>query len=93
MDIDCDGANRLAGKCANDPSGQSITAFKDQVVTISGGILSDLNANVHPYVVFGNSGANPSFDPQLYRMQPLGVMAVVCGGQLVCSLISLPLCS
>ena len=81
MDIDCDGANRQAGKCANDPTGQSQTAFRDQVHAISG--LEDLDANVHPYVVFGNEGASPSFNPQGKGMKPLSVMAIVCNNQLV----------
>lgn len=81
MDIDCDGANRLGGACSNDPSGQGQTAFKDSVATYG---ISDLDTNIHPYVVFGNSDASPEFDPQQYGMEPLSVMAVVCGGKLVC---------
>nr|POF15535.1 endo-chitosanase [Quercus suber] len=79
MDIDCDGANDKAGACANDPSGQSITAFQDQVSQFG---ISDLDANVHPYVVFGNSGSSPTFDPTSQGMQPLSLMAVVCNNQL-----------
>ncbi|KAL6904076.1 putative chitosanase CSN1 [Trichoderma evansii] len=78
MDIDCDGANNTGGKCANDPSGQGETAFKDTVKSYG---ISDLNANVHPYVVFGNEGASPSFNPQSKGMKPLSVMAVVCNNQ------------
>ncbi|KAL6693474.1 chitosanase [Trichoderma pleuroticola] len=78
LDIDCDGANNSAGACANDPSGQSQTAFKDTVRTFG---ISDLDANIHPYVVFGNSGSSPSFNPQSSGMQPLSVMAVVCNNQ------------
>ncbi len=81
MDIDCDGANLGAGKCANDPSGQGQTAFQDTVASYNVGI-SDLDANKIPYVVFGNSGATPSFDPQSVGMQPLSVMAVVCNNSL-----------
>lgn len=80
MDVDCDGADNGAGACSNDPSGQGQTAFKDEVSQYG---ISDLNANIHPYVVFGNDGSSPSFDPKKYGMQPLGVMAVVCNGQLV----------
>lgn len=78
MDVDCDGANQGAGDCANDPTGQSQTAFQDRVRAHG---IADLDANVHPYVVFGNDG--PKFDPQQYGMEPLSVMAVVCGGKLV----------
>ncbi|KAM0451531.1 hypothetical protein ACHAPV_009960 [Trichoderma viride] len=77
MDIDCDGANKSAGACANDPSGQSETAFKDTVKTFG---ISDLDANIHPYVVFGNEGGSPSFNPSP-SMKPLSVMAIVCNNQ------------
>lgn len=80
MDIDCDGANRTGGACANDPSGQGETAFKDTVKSYG---IPDLDANVHPYIVFGNDGSNPSFNPQAHGIKPLSVMAVVCNGQLV----------
>ncbi|EAW11904.1 glycosyl hydrolase family 75 chitosanase csnB [Aspergillus clavatus NRRL 1] len=79
MDIDCDGANRTGGKCANDPSGQGITAFQDQVAKFG---IKDLDANIHPYVVFGNEDHSPRFDPRKQGMEPLSVMAVVCGGKL-----------
>ncbi|OAA70197.1 endo-chitosanase [Akanthomyces lecanii RCEF 1005] len=78
MDIDCDGANRTGGACANDPSGQGETAFKDTVKSYG---IPDLDANVHPYVVFGNDGGSPSFNPQAHGIKPLSVMAVVCNGQ------------
>ncbi|KAL7972228.1 glycoside hydrolase family 75 protein [Trichoderma sp. SZMC 28014] len=78
MDIDCDGANNSAGACSNDPSGQGETAFKDTVQSYG---IDDLDANIHPYVVFGNEGANPSFSPEQFGMQPLSVMAVVCNNQ------------
>ncbi|KAG5767038.1 hypothetical protein H9Q72_004881 [Fusarium xylarioides] len=78
MDIDCDGANNHAGACSNDPSGQGETAFKDTVKNYG---IPDLDANVHPYVVFGNDGASPSFDPAQHGIKPLSVMAVVCNGQ------------
>lgn len=92
MDVDCDGANRTAGKCSNDPSGQSQTAFKDQVQQYG---ISDLNANIHGYVVFGNEGSSPSFEPESVGMKPLSIMAVVCNNKLVSisiSLLSPPLC-
>ncbi|KAF4338636.1 chitosanase [Fusarium beomiforme] len=78
MDVDCDGANRQEGGCANDPSGQSMTSFMDTVKTYG---IPDLDANVHPYVVFGNEGAWPSFNPQKYGIKPLSVVAVVCNGE------------
>ncbi|KAI9786335.1 MAG: hypothetical protein M1835_003086 [Candelina submexicana] len=45
--------------------------------------VKDLDANIHPYVVFGNEGASPKFDPNHSSgMKPLSVMAIVCGGQM-----------
>jgi chitosanase len=82
MDVDCDGANNSAGDCANDPSGQSETAFKDTVAQYG---ISDLNANVHGYVVLGNT----AFDPQSKGIDPLSVVAVVCNNQLVCHFLGL----
>lgn len=82
MDIDCDGANNSAGDCANDPTGQGQTAFKDTVQTYG---IEDLDANLHSYVVFGNEGADPSFSPQDHGIEPLSVMAVVCNDQVVCT--------
>ncbi|KHO00593.1 chitosanase [Metarhizium album ARSEF 1941] len=78
LDIDCDGANNYAGDCANDPTGQSQTAFKANVSQYG---ISDLDANIHSYVVLGNEGP-PAFDPQSRGIQPLSVVAVVCGEQL-----------
>ena len=80
MDIDCDGLNASTGLCNNDPSGQSQTAFQSEVQEFG---IDDLDAHVHPYVVLGNEGADPSFDPQSAGVQPLSVVAVVCNGQLV----------
>lgn len=77
MDVDCDGADDKAGDCSNDPSGYGETAFKD---TVSQYGISDLNANIHPYVVFNEA---PFFNPEKYGMKPLSVMAVVCNNQVV----------
>lgn len=76
MDVDCDGANRSGGKCANDPSGQSMTSFMDELPAFG---IPDLDANVHSYVVLGTN----NFDPQSFGIQSLSVVAVVCGGKLV----------
>ncbi|KFY09513.1 hypothetical protein V491_08125 [Pseudogymnoascus sp. VKM F-3775] len=80
MDIDCDGANRQAGKCANDPTGQGTTAFQSEVQELNVG-LKDLDSNLHPYVVFGNEEHSPEFKPKDHGMEPLSVMAVVCNDQ------------
>lgn len=85
MDIDCDGEQGGAGedgRCGDSEDTQSQTSFKDTVASYGSGV-KDLNAKVHPYVVFGNDQTDPSFDPQSYDIQPLSVMAVVCGNQLV----------
>ncbi|KAJ5807705.1 Fungal chitosanase [Penicillium robsamsonii] len=83
MDIDCDGANETAGLCSNDQSGQGQTAFKSELQKNYG--IEDLDAGIHPYVVFGTKdyfpqGNEDDVDPK--EMQPLSVMAVVCGGNL-----------
>ncbi|KAJ6085115.1 hypothetical protein N7499_004744 [Penicillium canescens] len=76
MDVDCDGLNDKGGDCGSDPTGQGETAFKDQLSQFG---IEDLDANLHPYVVFGNT----DFDPQQYGMEPLSVMAVVCNNQVL----------
>ena len=85
MDIDCDGQQGGAGedgRCGSSGDTQSQTKFKDNIAGYNVGI-SDLNAKVHTYVVFGNDDTSPSFDPQKHGIEPLSVMAVVCGGKLV----------
>lgn len=77
MDVDCDGADDKAGDCSNDPSGFGETAFMD---TVKGYGISDLNANIHPYVVVNEP---PYFDAVKHGMKPLSVMAVVCNNQVV----------
>ncbi|KAJ5949758.1 hypothetical protein N7454_001342 [Penicillium verhagenii] len=72
MDVDCDGLSFKGGDCGDDNTGQDETAFRDQLTQYG---ISDLDANVHPYVVFGNA----DFDPQSYGMEPLSVMAVIYG--------------
>lgn len=76
MDVDCDGANNARGKCANDPTGQSITAFQDEVSTFG---IKDLDANLHSYVILGTK----RFDPRDVGVESLSVVAVVCNNQLV----------
>lgn len=84
MDIDCDGAQGGGdGRCGKSQDTQDETAFKD---TVSSYGISDLNANIHPYIVFGNEGSKPgytTFLPQDHGVQPLSVMAVVCGEKLI----------
>ena len=68
MDIDCDGQQGGAGedgRCGSSGDTQSQTSFKDTIISYKVGI-NDLNAKVHTYVVFGNDGTSPSFDPQKY---------------------------
>lgn len=83
MDIDCDGEQKGGdGRCKSSGDTQSQTSFKGQ---IPGRAIKDLNANIHPYVVFGNEGDyTPTFDPRAHGIKPLSVMAVVCGDKLVC---------
>jgi hypothetical protein len=88
MDIDCDGEqNGLGndGRCGSSTDTQAVTSFQSTIEGYNKGI-TDLNANVHPYVVFGNEGSKhgwKTFDPREYGVEPLSVMAVVCGGKLV----------
>ena len=87
MDIDCDGEQGGPsddGRCGSSGDTQDITAFQDTVASYGKGI-NDLNANADPYVVFGNDGGSgwDTFDPQQYGVEPLSVMAVVCGDKLV----------
>jgi hypothetical protein len=94
MDIDCDGEqNGLGndGRCASSTDTQAVTSFQSTIQGYHKGI-TDLNAYVHPYVVFGNEGSKrgwKTFDPREYGIEPLSVMAVVCGGKLVCPPFSL----
>ncbi|KAH8819279.1 family 75 glycoside hydrolase [Xylogone sp. PMI_703] len=88
MDIDCDGLQHGPGddgRCGNSGDTQSQTSFEDTVASYRKGV-SDLNAFVHPYVVFGNVGNHngqfTEFDPTSVGIQPLSVMAVVCNGQM-----------
>ncbi|CEJ90007.1 Putative Chitosanase [[Torrubiella] hemipterigena] len=78
MDTDCDGLDNTAGDCGDDQTGQSQTAFQGLAQSYG---IEDLNANIHTYVVFGNEGGNPSFNPQNHGIKPLSVMAVVCNNQ------------
>ncbi|CAM1510864.1 Fc.00g083770.m01.CDS01 [Cosmosporella sp. VM-42] len=88
MDIDCDGIQKGPaddGRCGSSGDTQSITSFQDIVQGYGTG-QKDLDANAHPYVVFGNDGTKPGwkkFDPQAYGIKPLSVMAVVCGDKLI----------
>lgn len=94
MDVDCDGEQNGRGddgRCDESRDTQSITSFQWIIEGYNKGI-NDLNANVHPYVVFGNEGKKSgwkTFDPTKYGIEPLSVMAVVCNNKLV----SLPLLS
>ena len=87
MDVDCDGAivKNDDGRCDNSHSTQGVTAMKESVAALTDDV-TDLNPFVHDYVVFGNSGDElgwVTFDPQEYGMEPLSMMAVVCGDKLV----------
>lgn len=87
MDVDCDGVQGSKaddGRCGASSDTQSITTFQYDVSTYADGV-KDLDAYVHPYVVFGNSGTKkdwPEFDPLDHGIEPLSIMAVVCNDQL-----------
>ncbi|KAK0766384.1 hypothetical protein N5P37_000107 [Trichoderma harzianum] len=87
MDIDCDGIQGGPaddGRCGDSGDTQDITAFADTVRGYGTG-QRDLDANAHPYVVFGNEGSGnwDTWDPQSVGVEPLSVMAVVCNNQLI----------
>ncbi|KAK0610371.1 chitosanase precursor [Bombardia bombarda] len=88
MDIDCDGTQGSSaddGRCGSSGDTQSITSFQDTVKGYNKGI-KDLDANIHPYVVFGNEGSKSgwkTFNPQSYGIKPLSIMAVVCDDKLI----------
>ncbi|KAJ4416323.1 hypothetical protein N0V85_002332 [Neurospora sp. IMI 360204] len=88
MDVDCDGVQGRAGddgRCSvgASPDYQGTTAFQETVASYNVSGVEDLNAYVHPYVVFGNEADNAKewnvFDPRAHGVEPLSVMAVVCG--------------
>ncbi|KAL6412146.1 glycoside hydrolase family 75 [Ilyonectria robusta] len=88
IDIDCDGIQGSSaddGRCGSSGDTQSMTSFMDTVAGYGTG-QKDLDANIHPYVVFGNTGSKSgwaTFDPQEHGIEPLSVMAVVCGDKLI----------
>ncbi|KAM0277353.1 hypothetical protein ACHAQH_005869 [Verticillium albo-atrum] len=87
MDIDCDGVQNGPaddGRCQSSDDTQLQTSFQWDVDNYGTG-QEDLDANVHPYVVFGNEGEKkhwPTFDPEKHGIEPLSIMAVVCNNQL-----------
>ncbi|KAG5995875.1 hypothetical protein E4U54_002753 [Claviceps lovelessii] len=88
MDIDCDGIQHGPaddGRCGASSDTQSVTSFADLLRSYRTG-QRDLDANAHPYVVFGNGGSRanyPDFDPRKHGVEPLSVMAVVCNNKLI----------
>ncbi|KAI4167788.1 MAG: hypothetical protein LQ343_006920 [Gyalolechia ehrenbergii] len=87
MDIDCDGdlSNPVDGRCGSSDDTQGETRWKAEVQVASNRKIKDLNANIHPYVVFGNErdDGGATFDPRSFGVRPLSVMAVVCGDKLI----------
>ncbi|WYZ39770.1 hypothetical protein EsH8_IV_000111 [Colletotrichum jinshuiense] len=86
MDVDCDGAQGESdGRCSSSTDTQPETTFRDELRDYRTS-QRDLNASVHPFVVFGNEGTKkgwPTFDPQKHGVEPLSVMAVVCNNKLL----------
>ncbi|PGH23891.1 hypothetical protein AJ80_02140, partial [Polytolypa hystricis UAMH7299] len=82
MDIDCHGSQTDGdGRCAGSSDTKPQTSFK---TSVQGFGISDLNTYIHPYVVLGNEGNySPTFEPETAGVQPLSVVAVVCGEKLV----------
>lgn len=86
MDIDCDGAQKGGdGSCDSSTDTQPQTTFKSTVASYNKGI-NDLDAYIHSYVVLGNDGSKNgyiTFKPGQYGIDPLSVVAVVCGDKMV----------
>lgn len=88
MDVDCDGIQDGPaddGRCGSSGDTQSVTSFQGTVEGYGTG-QRDLDAFIHPYVVFGNTGKRSgyvNFNPRDYGIEPLSVMAVVCNNKLV----------
>jgi chitosanase len=82
MDIDCDGEQSSGdGRCGSSTDTQGQTRWGRQLEKYG---VRDLNANIHPYVVLGNEGSySPTFDPRMVGVEPLSIVTVVCGDQLV----------
>lgn len=95
MDIDCDGLQHGPGddgRCGASGDTQSQTSFDGQVAGYNKG-PNQLNAYIHTYVVFGNVGSNPGFvnyNPQDNGIEPLALIAVVCGNGQMVRLLHLP---
>ncbi|KAJ2969536.1 hypothetical protein NQ176_g8611 [Zarea fungicola] len=86
MDIDCDGHQSEGnGDCQSSGDTQGQTTFSDTVASYGKGI-DDVDAYIHSYVVLGNQGSKDGyveFDPQSVGIEPLSLVAVVCGDQLI----------
>ncbi|KAF2483571.1 fungal chitosanase of glycosyl hydrolase group 75-domain-containing protein [Neohortaea acidophila] len=82
MAIDVDGRRP---KGDNPQDSQDGTAFEDTLRSYNISGVKDLDPYIHPYVVLGNQGTKKgylTFDPHVYGVQPLSVVAVVCNGKL-----------
>lgn len=89
MDPDCDGVQggpQDDGRCAGGiDMTQSRTSINRIIKSYNVGI-TDLNANEHSYVVFGNAGEKSgwkTFDPVTVGVEEASLMAVVCGDKMV----------
>ncbi|KAJ2959762.1 hypothetical protein NQ176_g11096 [Zarea fungicola] len=86
MDIDCDGALGTGdGSCDSSTDTQGQTTFGDTVKGYNKGI-DDLNAYIHSFVVLGNDGSKSgyiTFRPESYGVEPLSLVAVVCGDKMI----------
>ncbi|KAJ6781651.1 hypothetical protein PWT90_01401 [Aphanocladium album] len=85
MDIDCDGAlGDGDGSCDSSTDTQGQTTFQGDVEGYGKGI-KDLNAYIHSFVVLGNDGSKNgyvTFKPEQYGVEPLSLVAVVCGDKM-----------
>lgn len=92
MDVDCDGRQDSPandGRCTGTGDTQDQTSF-DWILEEGGFGIDKLDANIHPYVVFGNANDDDQdsgwnvYNPKKDGIEPLSLIAVICGDQLVC---------
>ncbi|KAK5989202.1 Endo-chitosanase [Cladobotryum mycophilum] len=87
IDTDCDGVQDGPaddGRCKSSTDTQTQTSFDDIAKQYG---IDGIDPFIHGYVVFGNEADGrkgwPTFDPQAHGVEPLSLMAVVCGDKLI----------
>ncbi|KAI1842026.1 hypothetical protein JX265_001334 [Neoarthrinium moseri] len=83
MDVDCDGDDSPSGdrRCESAEEREPETSFQD-IIRGYKKEITELNSVRHSWVVLGNVGRKPKFNPKQYGVLPLSIVAVVCNNQL-----------